>query len=104
MSHVFAVSRSVTGVAVKNSVHMLPTRLNWTGTPAADAAFSSPVPMRALCSSSRAYGGFAFSSDKVAIPAAIATGLPESVPAWNTGPAGMIWRMMSARPPYAPTG
>ena len=31
VSAVFAVSKSVTGVAVKNSVHMLPTRLNWTG-------------------------------------------------------------------------
>ena len=45
-----------------------------------------------------------FSSCSVAMPAAIATGLPESVPAWNTGPAGMTFFMTSARPPYAPTG
>ena len=38
------------------------------------------------------------------MPAAIASGLPESVPAWKTGPAGMTFFMMSARPPYAPTG
>jgi hypothetical protein len=34
----------------------------------------------------------------------MATGLPDSVPAWNTGPAGKILSMISARPPYAPTG
>ena len=33
------------------------------------------------------------------MPAAIATGLPDSVPAWNTGPAGITFRITSARPP-----
>ena len=35
------------------------------------------------------------------MPAAMAMGLPEFVPAWKTGPAGMIFFMMSARPPTA---
>ncbi len=35
------------------------------------------------------------------MPAAIATGLPDSVPAWNTGPAGMMCFMTSVRPPLS---
>ncbi len=38
------------------------------------------------------------------MPAATATGLPDSVPAWYTGPSGAIASMMSRRPPNAPTG
>ena len=41
---------------------------------------------------------------KVSKPAAVAIGLPDNVPAWYTGPSGLIIRIMSARPPYAPTG
>lgn len=37
-------------------------------------------------------------------PAAMATGLPERVPAWYTGPIGERQSMISARPPKAPTG
>ena len=38
------------------------------------------------------------------MPAAIASGFPESVPAWYTGPSGATISMISRRPPYAPTG
>ena len=34
----------------------------------------------------------------------LATGLPERVPAWYTGPSGERQSMISARPPKAPTG
>ena len=34
----------------------------------------------------------------------MATGLPDSVPAWYTGPKGESCSMMSRRPPKAPTG
>ncbi len=37
-------------------------------------------------------------------PAATATGFPDSVPAWYTGPAGASSRMVSARPPNAAAG
>ena len=47
---------------------------------------------------------FARTSFRVARPAATATGLPDSVPAWYTGPSGAIFSMMSRRPPNAPTG
>ena len=40
----------------------------------------------------------------VASPAAIASGLPDSVPAWYTGPSGAMRSMISRRPPNAPTG
>jgi hypothetical protein len=32
------------------------------------------------------------------------SGLPESVPAWYTGPDGATRRITSSRPPYAATG
>lgn len=38
------------------------------------------------------------------MPAVMARGLPERVPAWYIGPAGATISMMSLRPPYAPTG
>ena len=38
------------------------------------------------------------------MPAATATGLPDSVPAWYTGPIGAIFCIRSARPPKAATG
>ena len=38
------------------------------------------------------------------MPAAIATGFPESVPAWYIDPNGATFRMISSFAPYAPTG
>ena len=40
----------------------------------------------------------------MASPAAVASGFPDSVPAWYTGPAGASRAMMSARPPNAAAG
>ena len=40
----------------------------------------------------------------VAVPAAVASGLPDSVPAWYTGPDGASRSMISARPPNAAAG
>ena len=37
-------------------------------------------------------------------PAAVASGLPASVPAWNTGPSGDSVSMISRRPPTEPMG
>ena len=39
-----------------------------------------------------------------ASPAAVASGLPASVPAWNTGPSGDSVSITSRRPPTAPIG
>ena len=44
------------------------------------------------------------SSSSAAMPAAIATGFPESVPAWYIDPNGATFRMISSFAPYAPTG
>ena len=43
-------------------------------------------------------------NSSVANPAAIASGLPDSVPAWYTLPSGAMRSMTSAGPPIAPTG
>jgi hypothetical protein len=40
----------------------------------------------------------------VARPAAVATGFPDSVPAWYTGPCGASCPITSARPPNAAAG
>ena len=40
----------------------------------------------------------------VVAPAAMATGLPERVPAWYMGPRGATWDISSRLAPYAPTG
>ena len=50
------------------------------------------------------HAGLGQASRSVSIPAVIASGFPESVPAWYTGPAGATSSMISRRPPYAPTG
>ena len=99
MSDVCADAKSVTGVAVKNSVPILPTRFIWCGTPAATAAAERPAASRPDRASSPGYGSVRCNSVSVAMPAAIATGFPDSVPAWNTGPAGITCRITSARPP-----
>ena len=39
------------------------------------------------------------SASRVARPAVVASGLPESVPAWYTGPAGATISMMARLPP-----
>ena len=44
------------------------------------------------------------SSDSTASPAAVATGFPDSVPAWYTGPSGASSSITSARPPSAASG
>ena len=40
----------------------------------------------------------------VARPAATATGFPDSVPAWYTGPSGAMFCMISRLPPTAASG
>ena len=73
--------------------------------PARSAASRSPDSRRAASDSRRSNApSLARSVRSVASPAAMASGFPESVPAWYTSPAGAM-RSSSARgPPYAPTG
>ena len=52
----------------------------------------------------RTYASGACRCFSVAIPAAMPSGFPDSVPAWYTGPTGATRRISSARPPYAATG
>ena len=66
------------------------------------------VPYAALAAETKPEGelveGDVHSGQGEKIPAVIARGLPLRVPAWYIGPAGATIAMMSARPPYAPTG
>src|SRR5215469_4466391 len=59
--------------------------------------------MSAATLSTRAYTS-GVQARSVASPAAVASGFPDSVPAWYTGPAGASRCMISARPPKAAQG
>ncbi len=78
---------------------MAPTASVWTGTPAASAADWMAAAVSRAASAASCQAPVASASRNSASPAAIASGLPESVPAWYTGPDGAIISMTSARPP-----
>ena len=75
-----------------------------TGTPLRCAASRSPATRRSVVAARRAWNPGTPIPSSVARPAAIATGFPDSVPAWYTGPSGAMYSMISRRPPKAPTG
>ena len=90
------------GPAVKKQVNIEPTRLQQRETPASLAA--SAIPSTNLAPSfSRSEWISTYLvrlevAQSVARPAAIARGLPESVPAWYTGPTGASLSMRSGSP------
>ena len=97
-------SQPSTGPGLKNMLNSDPTRLMDTGTSCASAAVRNPVVRASAVSSSRSYTPGSSSDFSVAMPAATATGFPDSVPAWYAGPSGATCSMTSRRPPYAPMG
>ena len=66
-------------------------------------AARSPSASRAAIASSAAYAP-ASSRASAASPAAVASGFPESVPAWYTGPSGASSSSSAAGPPIAASG
>jgi hypothetical protein len=72
----------VTRSGLKNSVNMLPTRFSVVASPADEAASLSPWQSRAACVSNWSYGFSSRRIESVAMPHAIESGFPESVPAW----------------------
>ena len=82
MSAALASAKLCTGPSQKNIVSMGPTRLMVTARPAAPAAARSASSTRAPAASSCSYTPGSESTRSVAAPAAMASGLPESVPAW----------------------
>src|SRR6185503_16995308 len=102
-SDVFASEKFRTGSARKKKPHIDPALSAVNGTPRRAALSRSPWTSRvvraeiASCTSG-------VSPRSVASPPAIASGLPDNVPAWYTGPFGAICSIKSARPPYAATG
>src|SRR5581483_181967 len=84
-----AEGQSVTGPAVKNQVNIDPTRLQVISTPSFLAAPATPATSSALSLSRRVYTSWwSRRYLRVAQPAAIASGFPDSVPAWYIGPRG----------------
>ena len=74
------------------------------GTPAPRAASSSPsTSERVLAASESKKPGF-WISRKVARPHAVATGLPDKVPAWYTGPSGASSSITARLAPKAASG
>jgi len=88
----------------RNGVNIDPRLGVAQGIPASFAAASNPLaifcaPLRHL-----RIGLVALEDAQRREPAAVATGFPDSVPAWNTSPSGASRAITSARPPNAPIG
>src|SRR5438552_2857609 len=90
-------------VRPRNTENRLPASDSQNGTPAAVKADEASLATAAAAESTRAYTS-SVHDRKVASPAATASGLPDSVPAWYTGPAGASRDMIEARPPKAAQG
>src|ERR1700678_304105 len=90
-------------VRPRNTENRLPASDSQNGTPAALKADAASLATAAAAASTRAYTS-GVQPRRVARPAAVASGLPDSVPAWYTGPAGASRDMISARPPKAAHG
>jgi hypothetical protein len=97
----FASAKFVTGPGVKKSVPIDPIRFQQTFAAAPAESISSRIRRSnsAAFASSAAYGGSFARTSSIAIPALIASGLPERVPAWYIGPAGATSCRISFRPP-----
>src|SRR5689334_3249174 len=87
----------------RNTENRLPASDSQNGTPAALNAEEASFATEAAAESTRAYTSGVHDRN-VASPAATASGFPDSVPAWYTGPAGASRDMISARPPNAAHG
>mmetsp|Transcript_26294 Transcript_26294/g.52771 ORF Transcript_26294/g.52771 Transcript_26294/m.52771 type:complete len:213 (-) Transcript_26294:543-1181(-) len=75
-----------------------------TAWPASLPASRMPVMSLEVIRSSCSYVPGCLSTLSVSMPAVMASGLPERVPAWYMGPAGATISMISFLPAYAPTG
>ena len=104
LSHCITSAKLAGGLAAKYRPNMPPTESAQKVTPASAAARVSPFTSRSVLAARRAWKPGSEIAASVARPAATATGLPDSVPAWYTGPFGASLSMTSARPPKAPTG
>ena len=83
---------------------MPPSQSPVKGTPASRAADCKPsTNVRVRAESASKNPGLPISR-RVASPHAVATGFPESVPAWYTGPNGASCSMIARGPPNAASG
>src|SRR5271170_3704043 len=84
-------------VRPRKTENRLPAWDSQNGTPAAVSAAEASPATAAAAASTRAYTS-GVQARRVASPAATASGLPDSVPAWYTGPDGASRFIISARP------
>mmetsp|Transcript_13061 Transcript_13061/g.29669 ORF Transcript_13061/g.29669 Transcript_13061/m.29669 type:complete len:244 (+) Transcript_13061:280-1011(+) len=99
-----ASAKDLTGPSQKkkpNMPEMLPPHTAW---PASLAASRMPLISFSVFSVSFSYWPGWPRIFIVSMPARIASGLPERVPAWYMLPAGATFSMISRLPAYAPTG
>mmetsp|Transcript_15210 Transcript_15210/g.22001 ORF Transcript_15210/g.22001 Transcript_15210/m.22001 type:complete len:208 (-) Transcript_15210:562-1185(-) len=99
-----ASEKFLTGPSTKNQPNMPPATPPLIAWPCFLAAAVTPSTSFCAFRSSSSYTPSFESFFSVSIPAVMASGLPERVPAWYIGPAGATISMISLRPPYAPTG
>ena len=83
---------------------MVPTRVWTMGTPASAAAWRMPSVRRSARATNVSHTPGSRRTRRVAMPALMASGLPERVPAWYMAPTGATCSMISREPAYAPTG
>ncbi|MNG14527.1 hypothetical protein D3C84_982870 [compost metagenome] len=94
----------ISASSVKKKPNMPPTWVMASGMPCLAAAAFSPSATRAVLALSCSYRPGSCNRSSMARPAAMATGLPDRVPAWYTGPVGAMYCITFFLPPKAPTG
>jgi hypothetical protein len=94
-----ASSNRATGPSTPmKKVNRFPARDRWCGTPASVSAEDTSLETDPANESTAAYTS-GVQARSVARPAAVASGLPDRVPAWYTSPEGAMRCMYSALPP-----
>mmetsp|Transcript_1349 Transcript_1349/g.3819 ORF Transcript_1349/g.3819 Transcript_1349/m.3819 type:complete len:244 (+) Transcript_1349:506-1237(+) len=104
VSDLAASAKHLTGPSQKKKPNiplMWPPLTAW---PASLPAARMPLMSLSVILSSCSYVPGCLRMFIVSMPARIASGLPERVPAWYIGPAGATCSMISFLPAYAPTG
>mmetsp|Transcript_12952 Transcript_12952/g.43821 ORF Transcript_12952/g.43821 Transcript_12952/m.43821 type:complete len:218 (+) Transcript_12952:17-670(+) len=104
VSDCFASSKLRTGPLQKKKPNMPLMEPPHISCPNSSAAARTPLTSFLVTRSRCSYEPSRLRISMVLMPAAMARGLPLSVPAWYMGPAGATISIMSRRPPYAPTG
>ena len=88
VSDLEAVVQSITAASVKKQLNIVPKPFTCIGTDQRAAMDASSSISNAVCEAVLSHISLFNPKSSVARPARTATGFPESVPAWYTGPSG----------------